>query len=158
MRAVKSSRIFRNDRNRARSGSNLANTTFSMESSRGEIPSGEEDGKERSLGFKAAINPLWPFLKPSACERWSARLLPDCIPRYLSFGPPPPHVLEFTRVLSSANFRLIATIFVDVGGIFTNSIVNAVSREKSATFLRIRRCMNQEHITLWTLDSVVDAS
>lgn len=65
---------------------------------RREVVRGNGGGKERSLGFKAAINPPRPFLKPlRASERWSARLLPDCIPRYLPFRAT---VLEFTHVLS----------------------------------------------------------
>lgn len=72
IRTIKSLRFFRDDRNCTPSESNLtANTTFSIEdslkegerNSSGKTP-GEGGRKERSLGFKVAINPLWPFLKP----------------------------------------------------------------------------------------------
>lgn len=125
---VKSSRFFpRRPKIALQAGSNLTNTTFSIEGSlarrerdsSGKTP-GEEGGgggrKERSLGFKVAINPLWPFLKPFGGQSGFYQIV------FLDISPLVPTTsLESTRVLPSADFRLIATISADVGRIFTNS-------------------------------------
>jgi len=95
-------------------------------------------GKERSLGFKAAINPLRPFLKPSArASGGQPWLLPDCIPRYFA----PPFRLPRPRI-HPRPFRPIATISADVGGILTNSIASAVSEPREAAdFSAYRVCV-----------------
>jgi len=137
---------------RAASGSNLANArhsraiakaTAAWESRRRE----NAGGKERSLGFKAAINPLRPFLKPSArASGGQPWLLPDCIPRYFA----PPFRLPRPRI-HPRPFRPIATISADVGGILTNSIASAVSEPREAAdFSAYRVCVRKRYFGVGT--------
>lgn len=117
---------------------------------------GDGGGKERSLGFKAAINPPRPFLKPlRASERWSS---PAFTRLYSTISPLPSlefnHVPSPRRTSSSRSRRYPPTLAE-----FLHSIVQTRRAKKSPTRARARARvrmseelgMHRVHTKSWTL-------